>query len=115
MGLMLHCVHPQLVEAATVSITRIQLVSEDPCSDVLYYPLVSNAAIRVHPLCSDGSIDMLAVPVVCSIQRLVYHRQTLSWSLWYYVAGVGAFHGKRRQSWPGRELQGCLVTECLPR
>lgn len=115
MGLMLHCVHPQLVEATTVSVSRIQLVSEDPCSDVLYYPLVSSAAIRVWPLRSDGTVDVSATPIVCSIQRLVYHRQTLSWSLWYYVAGVGAFHGKRRQSWPGRELQGCLVTECLPR
>lgn len=115
MSILLHCTHPQLVSAVTVSISRVQLISEDPLSDVVYYPLVSNAAIKVHPLCSDGSIDMSAVPIVCSIQRLIYHRQTLSWSLWYYVAGVGAFHGKRRQSWSGRELQGCLVTEYIPR
>lgn len=106
MNLVLRCSHPSIPVPAVFRIERLQLLSDDPLCDVIYYPMSGISGFQLIPSPGQSAI-------VCEAERLVYNRRTLQWSVWYSVAGGTKSRVRPRLRRPCRELQGCLVTEVL--
>lgn len=100
-NLALQCSHPRLQGPVTFYIARLHVVSDDPLSDVAYYPVDGKSGFQLLQ-------DTGQAALICKAARLVLNRRTRQWSLWYFVAGDRTYLRSRRVC---RELQGCSVTE----
>lgn len=97
--MILDCYHTSLLPfPAHLSITRTQVASDDPHSDVYYFvnPYSGGCAIKS----SNGDV------VSINATHLVLHRSTGAWALWYKFISSNSRRGA-----PMRQLLGCRVEE----
>lgn len=95
--MILDCYHTSLLPGkASFYITRMQVASDDPHSDVYYFvnPHSGGCAIKS----SNG--DVISI----NATHLVLHRSTGEWELWYKLISSNS-----RRGTPMRQLLGCRV------
>lgn len=95
--MILDCYHTSLLPGkASFYITRMQVASDDPQSDVYYF---------IKPSCGCCVLKFMdgdTFPIMAT--HLVHHESTGAWELWYTLGT-----SKPRRNTPMRQLLGCRV------